>query len=505
MNITPLSVLLEGICQIPSETDLSITGLALDSRHVKPGDLFFACQGTHSDGRKFIQQAIEKGAVAVVAEKDQNKPANYSSELVPVFSIQGLNDKISDIAARFYGYPGQYLDIVGITGTNGKTSCSHFIAAILHYLGKSCGVMGTLGNGMYGNIQPGILTTPDAITIQKTLADLVFEGATHVAMEVSSHSLDQGRVYDVPFKVGVFTNLTQDHLDYHGTIEAYGAAKAKLFERLALPFAVINADDSFGLKLIQKIASHKKVYGYSVSAEGTQQGDFPLVLAKEVRLDSSGIRANILSPWGEGELNTRLIGQFNLSNLLAVLTTLCLLKIPFQRVLEGISTLQSVSGRMQTLGGDRDPLVVVDYSHTPDALDKALLALRLHCPGKLYCVFGCGGDRDTGKRPIMAAIAEKNADVVIVTDDNPRTEDPKRIMQDIMKGFLMPGKVIIQHDRSKAIRDVIQYAKPGDCVLIAGKGAEMYQQVGEQKIPFSDVEQVRINLRLMPAHDRSKS
>ncbi len=482
MNTTLLSTLLQDIGQVPSQAiDLSIKGLALDSRYIQPGDLFFACQGNHNDGRKFINEAIKKGALAVLTEKSTGKPDFYVEGNVPVIAVSQLHQKLSKIAARFYHYPGEFLDIVGITGTNGKTSSSHFIAAIL----KSCGVIGTLGNGIYGDLKPGVLTTPDAITIQKTLAEFLSLGAKYVAMEVSSHSLDQGRVEHVPFKVGVFTNLTRDHLDYHGTMEAYGAAKKKLFDNPFLQYAVINIDDPFGLKLSQTLT--KQVFAYSTNIK---KHDVPLTYVKKMSMDSHGIRAYIVTPWGEGELQSHLIGQFNLSNLLAVVTTLSLLDIPFQPILEGISHLQPVAGRMQTFGGKDRPLIVVDYSHTPDSLEKALTALRSHCEGKLYCVFGCGGDRDRGKRPIMAGIAEKLADVAIVTDDNPRTEDPALIVADIMKGFSEPNKIIVQHDRSKAIRDVIHYAKQGDCVLIAGKGAETYQQIGEQKIPFSDIDHV---------------
>ncbi len=486
MQTIALSNLLQNIRHMPS-VDLSIKGLALDSRCVQSGDLFFACQGSHSDGRAFIGQAIEKGAVGVLAETHPDLPEYYLEKGIPVIAIPQLHQKVSEIAARFYHHPGDSLDIIGITGTNGKTSTSYFIAAILQHLAKVCGIMGTLGNGIYGNIKPGVLTTPDAITIQKNLAEFLALGAKHVAMEVSSHSLDQGRVQHVPFKVGIFTNLTRDHLDYHGTMEAYGAAKAKLFDNPFLQFAVINIDDQFGQKLIQKIAGRKQVFAYSTT---TKAHDFPLTYVKKVYWDAEGIRAYISTPWGEGEICSRLIGQFNLSNLLAVVTTLCLLKIPFQSVVEAISLLQPVAGRMQSFGGGDNPLVVVDYSHTPDSLEKALLALRSHCEGKLYCVFGCGGDRDRGKRPIMAGIAEKLADVVMVTDDNPRTEDPAMIVADILKGFSAPNKIIVQHDRSKAIRDVIHYAQQGDCVLIAGKGAETYQQIGEQKIPYSDIDQV---------------
>jgi UDP-N-acetylmuramoyl-L-alanyl-D-glutamate--2,6-diaminopimelate ligase len=487
MQTTSLSFLLHPIREILPEVDVSIKGLAIDSRYVQPGDLFFAFKGSLWDGRAYIKDAIEKGAVCVLAEKHPDKPDCYFEGVVPVISISELQQKVSEIAARFYHNPGALLDTVGITGTNGKTSTSHFIAAILQHLAKPCGIMGTLGNGIYGDIKPGVLTTPDAITIQKNLAEYLSLGAKHVAMEVSSHSLDQGRVKHVPFKVGVFTNLTRDHLDYHGTMEAYGAAKAKLFDNPLLENAVINIDDPFGLQLVQSLAGRKQVFAYSTASK---RADVPLIYVKKAALDTHGIRAMIATPWGEGELCSSLVGQFNVSNLLAAVTTLCLLDIPFQQVLEGVSILRAVPGRMQTFGGKNKPLIIVDYSHTPDALEQALAALRAHCEGKLYCVFGCGGDRDSGKRPIMATIAEKRADVVIVTDDNPRTEDPALIVADIMKGFSDPNNIIVQHDRSKAIRDVIHYAKPGDCVLIAGKGAETYQQIGEQKIPFSDIDHV---------------
>lgn len=484
MKITSLPILLQGITQAPN---VLIKGLALDSRQVQTGDLFFACSGAQADGRHFIADAVKKGAAAVLAEKDKAEKPSQHEEGVPVIYIQNLSQFISEIAARFYDYPGKQLKIIGITGTNGKTSCSHFIASILSHLGQPCGVMGTLGNGLYNDIKPSLLTTPDAITVQKTLAEFLNAGAKYVAMEVSSHSLDQGRVNAIPFEVGIFTNLTRDHLDYHATMEAYGAAKEKLFHYPMLKHAVINIDDDFGKKLIG--TTTKNIIAFSRSSE--KRYDIPLVYAKKIQLDIFGMSVEVVSPWGEGEFKTSLVGPFNVSNLLAVLSTLCLLDIPFHDALKALSTLKPVPGRMQSFGGDEKPLVVVDYSHTPDALEKALLALRSHCQGKLYCVFGCGGDRDKGKRPIMAKIAEKIADVVIVTDDNPRTEDPAQIVADIMGGFSHPQKVLVQHDRSEAIRDIIHYAKAGDCVLIAGKGAETYQQVGEQKIPFSDIEEVK--------------
>lgn len=485
-----LSILLAGLCDIPSEMDVDILGLSLDSRLVRSGDLFFACQGIHWDGRQFILDAIKRGAHAVIAEDG----TPLQSWGVPVFFMKNLNSHLSEIAARFYNHPGKSLKIMGVTGTNGKTSCTYFFADVLQQLNYRCGIIGTLGNGLYGHIEPGVLTTPDALTVQKILADFKQEDAHFAAMEVSSHSLVQSRVAAVPFTVGVFTNLTRDHLDYHGSMQAYGNAKKMLFSDLSPLYNVINADDPLGQELILELVSRKNVYAYSLNTNMPMSDSIGWINVDEVELSHTGIHANIFTPWGKGEFKTRLIGQFNLSNVLAVLTTLCLLDIPLPVVLNALSHLKPVPGRMETFGGQTKPLVIVDYAHTPDSLEKALVALRAHCRQTLYCVFGCGGDRDRGKRPLMAKIAEKWADKVVVTDDNPRTEDPKQIVRDIMQGFVHSGTIIVQHDRAKAISDVIQGAASGDCILIAGKGAEMFQQIGEEKIPFSDAAEVKKNL-----------
>jgi len=489
MPIIKLSALLDNVDEVRGSADYDITGLALDSRLVKPGDVFFACQGTTLDGRQFIADAIAKGARVVLADINANADGG-SCDLqnnVPILPIRNLAQQVSKIAANFFGHPTKALRIIGITGTNGKTSCSHFIASALQQLNISSGVIGTLGNGLYGDLKPGSLTTPDPITLQATFADFVRQGAKVVAMEVSSHSIDQGRVNNIPFEVGVFTNLTRDHLDYHGDMETYGAVKKRLFDNPLLQHAVINADDPFGQTMIQSLCGGKDIVAYSLNSSPSV---VPLVYADGIQLDITGLHAHVHTSWGEGDLHVPLIGQFNLSNVLAVLTTLCLLKIPFTDALHCLSHLQPVLGRMQTLGGQDQPLVVVDYAHTPDALEKVLIALRQHCHGRLYCLFGCGGDRDKGKRPMMAKIAEQYADHVIVTDDNPRHEDPQQIVADIMRGFVRPFGVIVQHDRSKAIQDIIQCAVAGDCILIAGKGAETYQQIGDTKIAFSDVEKV---------------
>lgn len=478
-----LSVLLNGLCKVTPEQDGDIRGLTLDSRQVKPGDLFFACVGTHQDGRHYIPQAIANGASAIIAETSDVVLA--MADHVPIFYLHQLNHHVSEIAARFYGYPAKQLRIVGISGTNGKTSCSYFVASTLERLGVRCAVIGTLGNGLYGAIAPGQLTTPDAISLQALFAEFVRQGAKAVAMEVSSHSLDQGRVNGVPFEVAIFTNLTRDHLDYHGDMAHYGAAKKRLYDNPHLQHAVINADDEFGRSLIESLQTTQDIYAYSLKS---RRDDVPTVWAENVTVDSDGVKADLHTPWGNGHLRTVLIGQFNVSNVLAVVTTLCVMRFSLSDVLAAISALQPVPGRMEALGGQAKPLVVVDYSHTPDALEKALLALRSHCHGKLYCLFGCGGDRDRGKRPMMAEIAETLADYVMVTDDNPRHEDPAQIVADIMRGFRHPEQVKVQHDRSKAIQYIIQCAVAGDCILVAGKGAETYQQIGDTKIPFSDVD-----------------
>ncbi|MCC2667127.1 MAG: murE [Gammaproteobacteria bacterium] len=486
----------DGIGKVLPKKIIHVTGLALDSRQVKPGDLFFAYQGTQLDGRKFIDEAIQKGACCVLMEGAFNAIEIYYKNSVPIISLFDLKNKINGIAARFYSYPANKLKIIGVTGTSGKTSCTHFIAEVLQQLNLPCGLIGSIGNGIYGAIQPSSLTTPDAITLQKIFSS-VSKKTNYVAMEVSSHSLDQGRVKDIPFFIGVFTNLTHDHLDYHGTMESYGAAKKILFDSPLTEYSVINSDDPFGQTLIASFANKKNIIAYGMQKTKIMNS-ISFVRAENIQLEHE-IRAHVVTPWGEGELKIPLMGQFNLSNMLAVIAVLGLLKIPFSTILKCVAKLTSVPGRMQVVGGQEQPLIVVDHSHKPDSLEKVLLALRPHCQGQLYCVFGCGGDRDRAKRPLMAAIAERYADHVIVTDDNPRTEDPKGIVADILRGFRDPTKIIVEHDRFQAIARSIQCAKRGDCVLIAGKGAETYQQIGDLKIPFSDVEKVKeiLNARLV--------
>jgi UDP-N-acetylmuramoyl-L-alanyl-D-glutamate--2,6-diaminopimelate ligase len=486
-----LSDLLANIYSLPSELDRDVTGLTQDSRMVKEGDLFCACKGTQSDGREFISDAITKGATAVFAESDSDEVSFLKN--IPVIPVKNLSHQLNAIASVFYGNPTQGLRIIGVTGTNGKTSCTYFIAEALRQLNISCGIIGTLGSGFVGNMQPGKLTTPDTISLQATFARLKEQGASAIAMEVSSHAIDQGRAEGIAFEVVIFTNLTRDHLDYHGDMETYGNVKKRLLESPQAAHVVINADDPFGETLIPLLKADKDIYAYSLNP--SIRNDVRVISATHIKSDLQGFHAQVITPWGQGELHLALMGQFNLSNALAVVTALCLFKIPLEKILPTIAHLKSVPGRMEVITGSaKAPLVVVDYAHKPDALEKVLIALRNHVPGKLYCIFGCGGERDKGKRPMMAAIAERIADFVIVTDDNPRHEDAARIVEDIFQGFLQPERVIVQHDRSKAIQDIIQCAEAGDGILVAGRGGEQYQLIGDVKIPMDDGEIVRQSL-----------
>ncbi len=479
-----LSILLQDFYALPAEADREISALTLDSRAVKPDSLFIAIKGTHQDGRDYIPQAIANGASAIVIDAENAA----ISTTVPVIAIPQLQKNLAAIAARFYDYPARKLRMIGITGTSGKTSCSHYLACALESLQIRCGIIGTLGSGFYDALGTAGLTTPDAISLQALLHDFVKQGAQAVAMEVSSHSIDQGRVNHIDYDIGIFTNLSQDHLDYHGDMPSYAAVKRRFFADMSVKHLIINTDDVYGATWINELAASKSILAYGTKKPAV---DVPFIQAKQVVSDMHGITAQVISPFGEAKICLPLIGEFNLGNGLAVLAALCAYGIPFQEAVTSLATLQPVAGRMQTLGGGKHPLIVVDYAHKPDALEKVLQALRSHTRGKLWCVFGCGGERDRGKRPLMAKIAERLADHVIVTNDNPRHEKPEEIAAEIMQGFVCPEKITVELDRSKAILNSIQCASQGDCILIAGKGAERYQQVGDEKIPFDDVEKAK--------------
>lgn len=482
-----LSHLLANKINLPADADGDIAHLQLDSRLIQSHDLFLAVKGKTLDGRHYIDDAIQRGAKAILVEVDHPDETIQWKNTIPLIPIYQLSNQLGPLAARFYDSPIEKLSVFGVTGTSGKTSCTHFIAQVLQKLSLPCGVIGTLGSGLYGSLGEAGLTTPDAIRLQATLRDFVNQGAKAVAMEVSSHSIDQGRIAGMRFDVGMFTNLTQDHLDYHGTMAAYAATKRRLFAEWPVKHAVINADDEYGAKWLTELSQEQDMWGYTTAVPKTNRDK--MIYVDHVSMGLSGIQAMVYSPFGQGELTLPLIGRFNLSNALAVLGALCLYGLPFKQVLLALSQLESVPGRMQLLGGSGLPLVVVDYAHKPDALEKTLQALSHHVSGQLICVFGCGGDRDRGKRPKMAAIAERFSDLVIVTNDNPRNENPNTITEEIMLGFHDPKQVIVSLDRTSAIQKSIQLASAQDCILIAGKGAEHYQQIGSEKIPFDDVEQ----------------
>lgn len=489
-----LSELLANLAVIAANSDRPVFGLALDSREIKPGYLFLACPGQKADGRAFMEQAQQRGAVAIVAEAGQFTAAQAVT--IPVITIENLAKKLSIIAARFYHQPSQAMQIIAVTGTSGKTSCTQFIAKALQHFNMPCGMIGTLGYGFPDQLLAHNYTTPDAVAVQRILAELYQQSAQAVAMEVSSHALEQGRVNAVDFNLGIFTNLSREHLDYHGDMENYAAAKHKLFEYPALQHAIINVDDAYGEKLAYEFAAKREVFAYTIKDKVIKANNVHLIRIKDYQLKNQQMSATVYTPWGKGILNTPLLGDFNLSNLLAVLTTMRIFEIPLTDALACLAKLRGVPGRMEIYGGGDKPRVVIDYAHKPDALKQVLTTLRRHCQGKLWCVFGCGGERDRGKRSIMGYIAQQHADHIILTDDNPRNEIPQHIVNDIMQGMSGTASVVVEHDRRRAIAHALACAKANDIVLVAGKGHENYQQVGNQKLPLSDVVEVRMHLDL---------
>lgn len=490
-SLLHLNALLEDIVFLEKTIELPRHDLCLDSRLLKKGDIFFALNGTALNGQDYIEDAIKKGAAAVLVDTAIAPEISFSmQDKVPVILIQNLRRQLGCIASRFYNAPEEALELIGITGTNGKTSCSHFIANALHKSGIPCGIIGTLGAGLYGNLTPTNNTTPDIFTLYKTLNELRDLGAKIVAMEVSSHALKQQRTQGLRFKIAIFTNLTQDHLDYHLTLEDYESSKKLLFDDYAVENAIINADDVVGQRWLTHLAIPNK-YAYSLQ---NKIQFTPCISAQHCHTTQHGLKAVVKTPWGDGMLQSALLGNFNLSNLLATLTTLGIYNIPLSDALRLIHELHPVPGRMEKLGGGNQPLVIIDYSHTPDALEKALTTLRDYCKGELWCVFGCGGDRDKTKRPIMGEIAERYADNMIITDDNPRHENAHDIAQAILTGIQNKPAVIIEHNRRYAIAHAIACAQPEDVILIAGKGHETYQQIGNEKAAFSDAIEARLAL-----------
>ena len=461
-------------------------GIGADSRRIQPDDIFLAFPGAAHDGRAHIASAIQAGAAAVVWE-----PEGYDWDSAwrrPHLPVANLKARVAALAAAWYAQPSQALWMIGITGTNGKTSVAQWLAAALTDLGRKTAAVGTLGNGFPGELIAASHTTPDAVSLQALLADYRAAGAAGVAMEVSSHGLDQGRVEGVEFDIAVFTNLSRDHLDYHGDMNNYAAAKARLFQWPNLKAAVLNADDELGSTLIEQLHdSPTRVLSY-----GLKYGE---LRAEHFHADQWGLRMEIVSPWGRGELKSPLLGEFNAYNLLAVLGALLVSDVSLEAALRVLEKMRPVAGRMQRVEFAEAvdaPTVIVDFAHTPDALDKVLKALKPLTNGRLICVFGCGGGRDTGKRPLMGAAVAANADQAIVTSDNPRNEDPAQIVDGILAG--MPPETTVILDRRTAIHTAIAQAGPADIVVLAGKGHEDYQEVCGIKHPFSDFAEARLAL-----------
>ncbi len=483
-----LARLLDGFARLPR--DIMVSDLTQDGRAARPGAAFLAVRGTHKHGLEFAPQAVANGARAVLWEPAPTAVPDLPAASLPseilVAPVPNLREHASEIADRFFGAPSHGLSVAGVTGTNGKTTCAYLLSQALELAGMPAAYMGTIGTGRPDALIASELTTADAISVQRALAQLRADGAESVAMEVSSHALDQFRVGAVQFRTAAFTNLTRDHLDYHGTMDAYGAAKARLFSRPELASRVINVDDAFGRQLALDPRGRGRLIVTTRAHHSHMRSAAGFVRAMDVKLSTRGIELEFDSSWGTGAVTAPLIGDFNVDNLLTVIAVLLDWEIGLERVIELIGRVRAPPGRMETFGGAGEPLAVVDYAHTPDALRKALSAVRTHCAGRLVVVFGCGGDRDPGKRPLMGAIAAELADDIIVTDDNPRGESPQAIVAGIAGGIPADKPFRIEHDRARAIADAIRGAGANDAVLIAGKGHEDYQIVGREKRPFSD-------------------
>jgi UDP-N-acetylmuramoyl-L-alanyl-D-glutamate--2,6-diaminopimelate ligase len=466
--------------------DLQVTDLTLDSRAVTPGAAFLACQGRTVHGLAHVAVALERGASAVIWETAPGVEAPTLPQRVASIGVANLGRRAGELADRFFRHPSADVKVAGITGTNGKTTSACLLAQASDLVGRRGCYLGTLGFGRMGKlVEPG-LTTPDAVSVHRRIAQARDAGAATLSMEVSSHALDQQRVGAVEFDSAVFTNLTRDHLEYHGTIEAYGAAKARLFHSAGLRCAVINVRDPFGRALAERLDPAIEKVLFSTASEIWAERGAGWIRVSELRASPTGLTLQIESRWGAGTLCSRLIGEFNAENLLAALGVLLGWNVPLQRALVALAECAAPPGRMETFGGGAHPLVLVDYAHTPDALSKVLEAARAHARGRLICVFGCGGDRDPGKRPLMGAVAEELADVVIVTDDNPRGEASRDIIEQILGGMSRADVAQVVGDRTEAIQAAIAEADAGDVVVIAGKGHEEYQIVGDDVRPFSD-------------------
>lgn len=469
-----LRALLEG--WVENVADVAIAGIVMDSRQVEPGYAFVAVRGESGHGMQHAADAVKRGAVAVIHDgRFENGDID-----VPMVRFEGLGARLGELASRFWAASSEDMTIAAVTGTNGKTSVAHFLAQAWERVHGRAGMVGTLGYGCFDELEPAGHTTPDPFTLNRILAHCMDSGADHLAMEVSSHALAQGRIDTVQVDAAIFTNLSRDHLDYHEDMDAYAAAKRRLFTDHAPRFSVINRDDMTGRKWIRELQGQQEVlsYGLMPGAE---------LHAEILGMDADGMALRLASPWGKAELRTGLLGQFNALNLLATAGALTVLGLDWHETVRELEVIRPVPGRMMRLGGaPGQPVVVIDYAHTPDALAQSLAAVRDHLSGRLICVFGCGGNRDRGKRAQMGQVADSLADALVVTSDNPRFESVNSIINDVLRGIADSNKVKVEPDRAIAIRSAIRDAGPGDIVLVAGKGHELWQEIAGQKIPFSD-------------------
>lgn len=489
-----LDQLLEGHASDVPEY-VSVKGVVTDSRRVESGDVFFARPGLRMDGRQFIADAVEQGASAVVAAGR----LDIGQCPIPVVSVPDFDRALGDAASRFFGHPSRALTLVGVTGTNGKTTIAHLLSNALATFGTT-GVIGTLGAGLIGELTETGHTTPEVVETQRLLRRYVDKDAKFAVMEVSSHGISQGRIEGLTFNTAVFTNLTRDHLDYHGDMRSYAAAKAKLFALEELQYGVFNADDVYSTAMASNASGRALWYRLGGRAEDD------VISGTLLGAEGQGITLDIDGPYGQARISSPLIGRFNAYNLLASIVALLTLKIPLDDACRALGQVKPAPGRMQWLGGQDKPVVVVDYCHTPDSLRSALSALRPVTSGALWCVFGCGGDRDPGKRPEMGAIAVAGSDYAIVTDDNPRSEASHDIIHDILDGIEDENDVLVLADRGAAIEHAIKEAVAGDVILVAGKGHETYQERDGVRHPFSDVAAARNALVTHHAeHHRGKA
>lgn len=486
-STTLLSELLEGVVNVAPESDQEIVSVQTDSRKLKQNDVFIAMPGDGRHGLEFLDDAVKSGACCVLydladAEKFKDALAIYKEDIL-IYAVASVRDVAGVVIDRFYHSPGKQFQIVAVTGTDGKTSVSRFIAQAMSNEMKTA-LIGTTGNGVWGKLKTATHTTPDVLSLHKMLFELKNQHAAFLAMEVSSHGIEQQRIAGVDINTAVLTNVTRDHLDYHGTVEKYQAIKKQLFSQSSVENVVLNIDDAVGIELANELQNKKNIWAYSLETKTSLS--VSQINVSSIAADQSGFVVKVNTPQGVADLRVPLLGRFNISNVLAVLAVLLINKVALNKAIEYISRLETVPGRMEVFHAENKATAVVDYAHTPKALELALKALREHFTGKIWCVFGCGGDRDQGKRPLMGAVAENVSDAVVITDDNPRNENSDVIIEQILAGMKQPEKAKVITDRQQAIEYACEHAAVNDVVLVAGKGHEEYQIVGDDKKLFSD-------------------